>query len=401
MVFLATNGIIYEGHKQLSCISDAKSQNINFVFADAKAFGCEPQETSGTIRINIKALDDKTDAIFKRERASMAGLLASCSLKDYLTFYKAAGERQLFNQNVRYLLKQSKINARIVKCFQNTPEDFCFYNNGVSIVCSDYEMHPTGDSMFNLTLTRASIVNGGQTTGVLAELIDGAQGVYNDQLARASVILRVFKANPEQALKIAEATNAQNPIDIVNLRANHEVQNKVKAYFAEKGVGVLVKDGEEIIFYDDTITNENLLQIYAAVYGDEPAKAKVSKMAVFKKYFDRVFTEPEYQADIAGKLYRCYQLSKYLYSKTSTEDNQFITNAWYALLYTMKCRNPQALNLSIPDSGLPAVLDDAFVKAKAILQKIISAKQAQLRERFSMNNLFKNQEVKDLIDIEP
>jgi hypothetical protein len=401
VIFLATNGVIHEDHKRLQCIADAKAQNISFVFADANAFGCEPQETSGTLKINIKSQDDKTDAVFVREGASMRGVLVSCSLKNYLAFYRAAGERQLFNQNIRYLLKRSKINSQILECFKTAPEDFCFYNNGISIVCSDYGIAPTGDSMFNLTLTHASIVNGGQTTGIIAELVEGAPGVYEEQLAKASVVLRVFKATPEQASKIAEATNAQNPIDLVNLKANHAVQGKVKLYLAERGVGLIVKDGEEILYYSDIITNENLLQIYAAVYGNDPAKAKVSKLAVFKKYFDVVFTEEAFQSNIAGKLYRCYQLSKYLYAKKETEDNQFITNAWYALLYTMKSRSPQVLNLDIPEAGLTVVLDAAYDGAKTILQRIVAAKQTQLHERFSMNNLFKNSEIKDLIDVEP
>jgi hypothetical protein len=67
----------------------------------------------------------------------------------------------------------------------------------------------------------------------------------------------------------------------------------------------------------------------------------------------------------------------------------------------MKSRSPQVLNLDIPEAGLTVVLDAAYDGAKTILQRIVAAKQTQLHERFSMNNLFKNSEIKDLIDVEP
>ena len=401
VIFLATNGVICEEHKQLECISEARKKNIEFIFVDANAFGNEPQETSGVLKVNIKNEDDKTDSVFKKTGASMKGLLASCSLKDYLAFYHQAGKKQLLSQNVRFLLKKSKVNARIIECFKTHPEDFCFLNNGISLVCESYKPEPTGDRHYNLTLNNASIVNGGQTTGVLAELIEAEPGSYEDQLSKASVVLRVFEATPEQAFKIAEATNSQNPIDIVNLKANHGVQSKVKAHFAQRGVGLLVKDGEEIVFYNDTITNENLLQLYAALYKDNPAKAKVSKLAVFKLYFDEVFSEEAFRNGISEKLYRCYELSKYLYSKKLTEDNQFIANAWYALIYAIKKHSQHVLNVSIPEDQLPAAIDGAYNKAKATLIIIIEKKKDELGVRFSLNNLFKNQEIKDLIDITP
>ena len=401
VIFLATNGVIHDGHKQLDCIVEARKKNIEFIFVDANAFGNEPEETSGVLKINIKDDGDKTDSVFKKAGASMSGLLVSCSLKDYLDFYRQTGRKQLLSQNVRFLLKKSKVNDRIVECFKTNPEDFCFFNNGISLVCESYAPEPTGDNHFNLKVDKASIVNGGQTTGVLAELVDAEPGRYEEQLGKASVVLRVFKANPEQAYKIAEATNAQNPIDVVNLKANHAVQNKVKEYFAERGVGLIVKDGEEIVFYDDTITNENLLQLYAALYKDNPAKAKLSKLLVFKQYFDEVFTEESFQAGISAKLYRCYGVSKFLYSKKTSEDNQFITNAWYSLIYGIKKYNQHVLNIAIPEGELPGILEEAYGKAKTTLRTIITKKQAELGERFSLNNLFKNQEIKDLIDLMP
>ncbi|HAT73095.1 MAG TPA: hypothetical protein DCS63_09795 [Elusimicrobia bacterium] len=254
-IFLATNGVIHEDHKSLQCILDAQSRNIEFVFADATAFGSEPQAANGTLRINIKDESDKTDSIFRNPDACMEGLLASCSVNDYIDFYMRAGKKQLLSQNVRFLLKKSNVNKRIENCFKTHPEDFCFLNNGISIVCTDYRVEPTAGALFNLTLTGASIVNGGQTTGLLADLFESEPGRYDEQFRKANVILRVFKASPEHAFKIAEATNSQNPIDIVNLKANHETQRKVKEFFNEKGVGLLVKDGEEIVFFDDTITN--------------------------------------------------------------------------------------------------------------------------------------------------
>lgn len=403
-VLFATNGVIHSGHKVLPCILEAKVNNIDTAFVDATAFGGEEKVSTAIIKVNrkdsspIDKRNDLTDLIFQRNTSTMSGILVSCSLQSYIDFYLQYGQKVLLSQNVRFLLRKSPVNDSIKKSFIENPNDFCFLNNGVSITCSKYRLDYTGTETCNLTVENPAIVNGGQTTAVLAELYAEDPEKYKAQFNYAEILLRVFKATQEEAFSIAIATNSQNPIDIVNLKANHVIQCKVQDFFAKKGVGLIIKDGQAIDDYDDTITNERLLQSYAALYESQPAKAKVSKMVVFKSYFDKVFTETQLESNICAKLYRCYEISAYLYGKETRDNSTFLTNAWYAMIYTMRKLEPHILIADIPPQQIVKFFDKAYGPAAGILQAIIDDKAKELGKQFSLNNLFKNQEISILID---
>jgi len=213
-------------------------------------------------------------------------------------------------------------------------------------------------------------------------------------------VIRVYKASSEQSLRIAQATNSQNPIKVVDLKSNNSNQAKVKNFFEKKGIGLIVKKGENTLYYNDTITNEYLLQIYASLYKDDPAKAKTSKATIFKKYFDEVFSEESLKENISQKLYRCYEISDFLRPKIVDDNKQLITNAWYSIIYTMKNVNDNVVNENIPNGQIQEHFETSYAEAIKIILEIVERKQAELKDRFSLNNLFKGNEIKSLIDIE-
>ena len=403
-LFFATNGIIHKDHKKLASVTKAQQHNIDCIFIDATEFGNEDIIDEGVLQINRKDLSsqeaDLTDSIFKTAGNTMEGRIVSCKLKSLMKFYEETGKRALLDSNVRYLLSRSSINKAIKESFVNNPDEFCFLHNGITLICSGYKIEPTASAIWNLALREPNIVNGGQTVAILYDLYENSYDDYQTQFEKANVVIRLYKASSEQSLRIAQATNSQNPIKVVDLKSNNSNQAKVKKFFEQYGIGLIVKKGEGTFYYDDTITNENLLQIYASLYENDPAMAKRSKAATFKKYFDEVFSEESLKENISKKLYRCYEISDYLRSKIVDENKQLITNAWYSIIYTMKNINDNVANENIPSSQITEHFGKSYSEATNIILKIVERKQAELKDRFSLNNLFKGNEIKSLIDIE-
>ena len=282
--------------------------------------------------------------------------------------------------------------------FLDDPSKFCFLNNGITIVCEEFKALPTGNDIHKTRLTKPSIVNGGQTVATLYDIYVNNKDKYKDQFDSAYILLRIYAVPNKYIINIAKATNTQNPINVVDLHSNDKAQDTVNKYFEKSGVGMIYKIGSDTTFYDDTITNESLLQVYASLYGDEPAKAKVSKRTIFNQYYAKIFNE-SLDDQMCKKLYRCYEISKFL-EKNDTEDKVIIQNAFYTIIYVMKQKDKNVFNENIPSEQIKKHFSESFVGAMIHVNKIIEQKQKELKTKFSLNNLFKSKEIKDLMDLE-
>jgi len=396
-LFFATNGLIHAGHKKLDEVVEAEKLGISISFIDATFYGNTPVLRNGELEINLKDDSDKTDSIFNLNSNLFAGKIVSCSLEKLMSFYKESGERQLLNSNVRYLIPNSRINKQIVESFIQNPEQFCYMNNGVTIICSSYSIKSTCLEIQKLVLEMPNIINGGQTVASIYQLYENNQSDYADQFKKAKILIRIYSVPNEYVLKIAKATNSQNPIDVVDLHSNDLPQQKAKEYLEKYGIGLLLKGGEDDLYYDDTITNESILQIYASLYEEDPAKAKSSKARTFEKYYPKVFND-QIDESVFKKLYRCYQISNFI-SSQPIDDEGFLKNAMYALIYLMKKFENLILNENIPQDQITTCFQRAFDKAVPVVKSIVNKKQEELGNKFSLNNLFKGSEIKDLIDI--
>ncbi|AZL53764.1 hypothetical protein EI285_03890 [Aliarcobacter skirrowii] len=396
-LLFVTNGIIHEGHKELDEVKKFNKADNIITFIDATKYGNNPTIENGELVVNLKNDEDKTDSIFLYSD-DMEGKLVSCSILELMKFYQQTGSALLLNNNVRFKVNRSNINKDIEKSFINEPKKFCFLNNGITLVCTNYKIQSTGTNKNKILLEKPSIVNGGQTVSTLYDLYEKNYQDYEKQFKEANILIRIYKSPEKYILDIAKATNSQNPINIVDLHSNDYSQEKVKEYFKTKGIGFITKVGEDTTYYDDTITNESLLQIYTSLYGNEPAKAKVSKRVVFNQYYDLVFND-SIDEKIYKKLYRCYEIFTFVENRKFENDKALISHASFALIYTMKMINKNIVNENIPSDTIKIHFNSSFLDSIKIINEIVDEKQKLLGSKFSLNNLFKNSEIKDLIDI--
>jgi hypothetical protein len=147
---------------------------------------------------------------------------------------KRAGVR-LFARNIRgFLGGDEDVNRAIRDTLDTCPENFWYYNNGVTLVCDKTRRVDKGTHEI-LRLYNPQVINGQQTTRTLADF--GSK--------RASVLVRVIaipRVGDERASKfeelvsrIVQATNWQNEIAASDLCANDFEQVRLQREFRRLG----------------------------------------------------------------------------------------------------------------------------------------------------------------------
>lgn len=174
--------------------------------------------------------DSKRLTLSLRAQAVPSGgelLVGSTKLIDLYRFLVTYREKtgdldQVYEKNVRrFLGGRGKVNKGMQETLKNTPSHFGLYNNGITIVASDWQQ--TGDE---ISLTDPYIVNGCQTSRTIWEVFhqrhsSGGTGVnpeiedWKHRAAEGAVVTKIVKvgADGEKLLqKITRYTNSQNAV---------------------------------------------------------------------------------------------------------------------------------------------------------------------------------------------
>ena len=150
------------------------------------------------------------------------GTITLTNLYDFLSAYrdKTGNLDQLYERNVRQFLGgRGRINKGIADTLKNSPELFGLYNNGITIVVSDY----SAKSDDVCVLFNPYVVNGCQTTKtvweVLKQYLDAGGTGQSDALTkwraaadRGVVVTKIVKSDNAQITDITRFTNSQNSV---------------------------------------------------------------------------------------------------------------------------------------------------------------------------------------------
>ena len=159
--------------------------------------------------------------------------------KDLGKLCRNIGDR-LFARNIRGFLGNTGINRSIESTLKKEPYYFWYYNNGVTILC-DEAKQITERGYKKLLVTNAQIINGQQTTRILALHGDSEATI----LVKVFVVTRDSKA--EQARyghlvsQIVSATNWQNAISQSDLKSNDIEQVRLERDMRKIGYQYLRK----------------------------------------------------------------------------------------------------------------------------------------------------------------
>lgn len=223
---------------------------------------------------------------------------------------KTHGEKLLERNIRRYLgLQGNRVNEGIRNTLNSaTPSNFYFFNNGLTLLCNDFSYNALQSSDYQIKVENLQIVNGGQTCMTIYKALEEMHARGKNPPEDAHVLVRIYKLpkdNEDIVLQITHATNSQNPVDLKDLRANDEKQQRLESSIRELGFNYRRKRVDGPTKLHD-ITSGVAAEAVLAVWRDAPHQAKFLTREHFGKLYDTIFT-PELngaQVIIAVLLYR-------------------------------------------------------------------------------------------------
>lgn len=208
---------------------------------------------------------------------------------------KSHGE-QLLERNIRrYLgLHGNRVNEGIRNTLRShTPENFYFFNNGLTLVCDKFTYNALQQSDFQINVKNLQIVNGGQTCMTIYKTAEEMAKHGQTLPPQASVLMRLYELPSDEndvVLQITHATNSQNPVDLKDLRANDAKQQRLAQSIQELGYTYRRKRMDGVPKPTD-ITTGAAAEAVLAVWRQRPHQAKFFTREHFGKLYDTIFTE--------------------------------------------------------------------------------------------------------------
>ncbi|MDP1991337.1 MAG: AIPR family protein [Syntrophales bacterium] len=169
---------------------------------------------------------------------------------------------QLFDRNVRFYLGTSnKINSEIVQTAKNTPDNFYYYNNGITITCSRCRHSEVGEHV-RLKLELPQIINGAQTVSALhaaySEMLrkkkaklgkaDQARAECDKHFERIKVLVRIIESTKHAeaafSTSLTKFNNSQSSVKLVDFYANRPEQIELQKRLLKYGLFYERKRGE-------------------------------------------------------------------------------------------------------------------------------------------------------------
>jgi AIPR protein len=255
-----------------------------------------------TLRLTGKALVE--DMNFSRV------CLGRVAVTEIAALMKTHGERLLERNIRRYLgLHGNRVNEGIRQTLHSSdPANFYFFNNGLTLVCSDFSYNALQSSDYQVKIDNLQIVNGGQSCMTIFKTIEAMQASGQALPVDASVLVRIYKLpkdNEDIVLQITQATNSQNPVDLKDLRSNDERQQRLAGSIAALGFGYRRKRMDGVVKADE-ITSGVAAEAILAVWRNAPHQARFLTREHFGKLYEAIFTDTlnGAQAIVAVLLYR-------------------------------------------------------------------------------------------------
>lgn len=165
---------------------------------------------------------------FGQRKEPYRAVYGSMPAEDAVRLYEEFGHK-LFAENLRFAIEKSDVNDSIRNTAKEQPEDFWYFNNGVTIICDDVKKTLAGGSSNeagSFEIKRLSVINGAQTISSLHRA--SKEGT---DLSTADILVRVIAIaeTPEDfTTQVTTANNTQNDLSPVDFVAADDNQDRIK-----------------------------------------------------------------------------------------------------------------------------------------------------------------------------
>lgn len=162
--------------------------------------------------------------------------------------------RRLFTENIRNFLGNSSVNDEIIKTVKSEPENFIYFNNGITILCDNIKKKPLGGSdkaIGAFSCNGINVVNGAQTLGSIGSLNESNP----TELDKVKVLVKFIslEESPEGfGQRITIATNTQNKVEKKDFVSLDGEQARIKLELKLENIDYHYKRTDERFLSDDT-----------------------------------------------------------------------------------------------------------------------------------------------------
>jgi hypothetical protein len=187
-----------------------------------------------------------------------------------------------FSGSVNKAIKESCISKELAPLFW-------FLNNGITIVCDDFDVNKDFDNPF-VDMKSLRIVNGCQTASALAKTFEDPKFPLQ---ASAQVVVRILKTNSQGLSdRLVITTNTQNKITSRDMHAQDEIQNHLQVEFERRFAIKYERTTNEFGRLRDCeiISNEKIGQASLAVVKKHLSDANRRQYKLWGEYYNQVFS---------------------------------------------------------------------------------------------------------------
>lgn len=230
----------------------------------------EKAKTVNEYKIEI----DYPHNVLQYETDNVSGIMVNMSSESLVRMYDKFKDEGLFDLNIRKYIKNKTVDEGIKETLDKERDNFWFYNNGLTIACSEYVLDGNKVKLYDF-----SIVNGGQTTN----RIGNYKGSNNDKFYLPCKIISIKNDDQKLYSKIAEATNSQKPINPRDLKSNSPEMKMLQRWLGKEGVYLEIKRGEKKKLKNiKSIKNDELGQPLLSFGYQQPGTARSGKRNIFE-----------------------------------------------------------------------------------------------------------------------
>ncbi|RYG39662.1 hypothetical protein EON81_00230 [bacterium] len=210
------------------------------------------------------------------------GMISGCEIREW---FRQHGD-QLFARNLRSVLGATDVNKQINDTILNRPEDFWYFNNGITVIATGVEKAAAGSGNREAGIFRATnahIVNGAQTVSTI-----GKFSGEEEQLAKVFVPARIISledADESYGALITRTNNTQNRIESRDFVSQDPEQHRLRSELQMDGVEYHISRSES---FTPSPTSFNLEEatIAAASSQGEPGMAVQVKREIGRLWVD-------------------------------------------------------------------------------------------------------------------
>lgn len=222
----------------------------------------------------------------------------------------------LYHKNIRGFKGSTEVNDSIMTTVKDSPDNFLYFNNGITLLCSELHKQPLGGkSKFSgvFDCRGASVVNGAQTVGSIIQALSAPSATST---ARVMVRLISLENSPADfGFEITRATNTQNKIEKRDFAALDKEQERLRSeMLLSLGKDYVYRTGDSAPQPDKGCTLDEAAVALACANPDVTL-AMTAKREVSRLYEDiekAPYTVLFNPSLTALKVWRCVQVSRNL-----------------------------------------------------------------------------------------